>query len=185
MAGVRKKTKSSGKYQAWFTDYKGDRKFFVGTKRKTETLRMAEKFEDDHRQVRLGYRPIPKKADKYKNKHVSHIIDKYLAWGKSQGGRGGKPWGKEHLRKRTSITNWWKNQLKLEVMADLKGILASVEDILRSLQNKNRSGKTLQNYAETLNSFCIWCVKRGYLRENPLRDLSPFDTTMFRSRLHR
>ena len=42
MAGVRKKPKSSGKYQGWFIDYKGDRKFFIGTKRKSETLRMAE-----------------------------------------------------------------------------------------------------------------------------------------------
>ena len=177
MAGVRKKPKSSGKYQGWFIDYKGDRKFFIGTKRKSETLRMAEKFGDDHRQVRLGYRPIPKKADKYKNKHVACIIDEYLAWGKSQGGRGGRPWGKEHLRKRTSVINWWHDKLEFEVMADLEGILARVEDILRDLQLQNKSGKTLQNYAETLNSFCSWCVKRGFLRSNPLKDMAPFDTT--------
>jgi len=177
MAGVRKKPKSSGKYQGWFTDYKGDRKFFIGTKRKSETLRMAEKFEDDHRQVRLGYRSIPEKADKYKNKHVTPIIEEYLAWGKAQGGRGGKPWGKVHLRKRTSHLEWWKEQLEFEVMADLVGILARVEDILRELQIKKRSGKTLQNYSEALNSFCSWCVKRGFLRSNPLHDLAPFDTT--------
>lgn len=177
MAGIRKKPKSSGKYQGWFIDYKGDRKFFAGTKRKSETLRMAEKFEDDHRQVRLGYRPIPKKADKYKNKHITIISDEYLAWGKSQGGRGGKPWGKEHLKKRTSHLKWWEEKLSLEVMADLDGILARVEDILRELQLQNKSGKTLQNYAETLNSFCSWCIKRGYLGTNPLHDLAPFDTT--------
>ena len=62
-------------------------------------------------------------------------------------------------------------------MADLDGILARVEDILRELQLQNRSGKTLQNYAEALNSFCSWCVKRGFLRSNPLHDLAPFDTT--------
>ena len=177
MAGARAKPKHSGKYQGWFIDYKGDRKFFTGTKKKSETLRMAEKFEDDHRQVRLGYRPIPKKADKYKNKHVIPIMEEYLAWGKAQGGRRGKPWGKVHLRKRTSHLEWWKEQLGFEVMADLNGVLARVEEILRDLQLKNRSGKTLQNYAEALNSFCSWCVKRGFLRSNPLHDLAPFDTT--------
>lgn len=177
MAGVRQKAKSNGKYQGWFIDYKGDRKFFAGTKKKSETLRMAEKFEDDHRQVRLGYRPIPKRADKFRNKHVVPIMEEYLAWGKAQGGRGGKPWGKVHLRKRTSHLEWWKDQLGFEVMADLDGILARVEDILRDFQLKNKSGKTLQNYAEALNSFCSWCVKRGFLRSNPLHDLTPFDTT--------
>ena len=177
MAGARNKPLDNKKYQGWFIDYKGDRKFFIGTKKKSETLRMAEKFEDDHRQVRLGYRPVPEKADKFKNKHVTDIIEEYLAWGKAQGGRGGKAWGKVHLRKRTSHLNWWKDKLELEVMADLHGVLAKVEDILRELQIENRSGKTLQNYAETLNSFCSWCSKRGFLRSNPLHDLAPFDTT--------
>ena len=177
MAGVRKDIRRGGKYQGWFIDYKGDRKYFTGTKRKAETLRIAEKLEDDHRQVRLGYRPIPNKADKFRNKHVSSIMREYLAWGKSQGGRNGRPWGKEHLRKRKSILEWWEERLDVEVMADLDGILATVEDILRELQLKKKSGKTLQNYAETLNSFCMWCVKRGFLRSNPLKDLAPFDTT--------
>ncbi len=177
MAGVRKKPQSNGKYQGWFTDYKGDRKFFIGTKKKTETKHMADKFEDEHRQVRLGYRPIPKRADKFRNKHVKEIIDAYLAWGQAQGGRGGRPWGKVHFRKRTSMLEWWQDKLGFEVMADLEGILARVEDILRKLRLENRSGKTLQNYAEALNSFCSWSVKRGFLRSNPLHDLEPFDTT--------
>ena len=177
MAGVRRKPKSSGKYQGWFVDFKGDRKFFVGTKKKSETQHMAEKFEDEHRQVRLGYRPIPQRADKYRNIHIEKIIQQYLEWGKAQGGRGGKPWGKVHFRKRESHLIWWKEQLGLEVMADLDGILARAEDILRELQLKKRSGKTLQNYAESLNSFCIWSIKRGFLHSNPLHDLAPFDTT--------
>ena len=49
MAGVRKGIRA-GRYQGWFTDYKGDRKYFTGTKRKSETQRIAEKLEDDHRQ---------------------------------------------------------------------------------------------------------------------------------------
>jgi integrase len=33
------------------------------------------------------------------------------------------------------------------------------------------------NYAEALGAFCDWCVQRGYLSEDPLKALAPFDTT--------
>ena len=45
MAGVRKKPQSSGKYQAWFMDMAGKRTYFVGTRSRPETLRMAQRFE--------------------------------------------------------------------------------------------------------------------------------------------
>ncbi len=57
MAGVRKKPRKNGKYQGWFTDQNGKRKFFEGTKNRAETRRMADRLEDEHRQIRLGYRP--------------------------------------------------------------------------------------------------------------------------------
>ena len=39
------------------------------------------------------------------------------------------------------------------------------------------AGKSLQNYADGLTSFCEWLVERRLLREDPLRGLAPFDTT--------
>jgi hypothetical protein len=38
MAGVRSKRRSSGKFQGWFTDYMGERKWFDGTRSRAETL---------------------------------------------------------------------------------------------------------------------------------------------------
>ena len=35
----------------------------------------------------------------------------------------------------------------------------------------------MANYAESLGAFCDWCVKRGYLDNDPLAALVPFDTT--------
>src|SRR5262245_35114228 len=58
MAGVRKKPIQGGKYQGWFIDAMGKRRFFTGTRAKTETLRIAQRLEDEHRQVRLGYRIV-------------------------------------------------------------------------------------------------------------------------------
>jgi len=94
MAGVRKKPKKSGKYQAWFFDFTGKRKFFTGTQRRIETLKIAQRLEDEHKQIRLGYRPAPKSAQKHRNKLFEEATNEYLAWGRMQGGRRGGPWGK-------------------------------------------------------------------------------------------
>ena len=66
MAGVRRKPQSSGKYQGYFVTIDGRRKFFVGTRSRPETLRMvrmAQRSEDDYRQIRLGYRGFHVKRD--------------------------------------------------------------------------------------------------------------------------
>jgi len=59
-----------------------------------------------------------------------------------------------------------------------------VENALRGLQNGGFDGtglgvsrKTLRNYSDCLASFCNWAVKRKYLSENPISDLTSFDGT--------
>ena len=177
MAGVRKKPTKSGKYQGWFVDAAGKQRFFTGTRSKTATQHLAERLEDEHRQVRLGYRPAPQAADKQRHRSVEEVKGEYMAWGESQGGRGGRPWGKTHLRMRQSLLGWWQNKLGLITLADLDGILPRVEEELRDLQRQGRAGKTLANYAEALGAFCDWCVQRRYLASDPLKALAPFDTT--------
>jgi hypothetical protein len=49
MAGARKRTNRSGKFQGWFVDATGKRKFFTLTHDKGETLAMARKLEDVRR----------------------------------------------------------------------------------------------------------------------------------------
>ena len=177
MAGVRNEALPSGKYQGWYFNYRGKRTFFVGTCRRMQTLRMAERIEDEHQQVKLGYRPVPKSADRHAKRPFSEVADEYLAWGESQGGRGGRPWSERHAAKRRSLIKWWERHLGLDALADLDGILSRAEKALRELQDTGRTGKTLQNYAEGLKSFGNWCVRRGYLAEDPLKDLVAFDTT--------
>src|SRR4030042_4037303 len=111
MAGVRNKANGVGKYQGWYVDHSGKRKFFVGPRNRAETLRMAKRFEDEHRQVRLGYRPALTKADKEKTRHFSELAAEYVAWGESKGGRSGMPWGEVHARMRKSHLNWWERRL--------------------------------------------------------------------------
>ena len=177
MAGVRKQPRSGGKFQGWFTDATGKRKFFAGTRSRVETLRIAERLEDEHRQIRLGYRPVPQSAAKHRNRAFGKVRKEYLSWGEAQGGRGGKPWGATHARNRRKHLGWWQDRLGLDTLVDLHGILPRVEGELRELQAQGRAGKTIANYAEALGAFCDWCVQRGYLSEDPLKALVPFDTT--------
>lgn len=177
MAGVRKKPNPGGKYHGWFIDAAGKRIFFTGTRSKADTLKMAERLEDEHRQVRLGYRPAPSSADTQRKRPFAEAMEEYLAWGSSQGGRGGRPWASVHAHNRKSALGWWQEALGLETLADLEGCLPRAEKALRELQAQGKAGKTLSNRIEALKALCIWGEQRGYLSTNPLKGLAPFDTT--------
>jgi len=73
---------------------------------------------------------------------------------------------------------WWQDRLGLQTLADLPGILPRVEAALRAkkTEGKGVSGKTLSNMAGALGGFCRWAIDRGYLTDDPLKHLKPFDT---------
>ncbi len=177
MAGVRTKPGASGKFQGWFTQYSGRRKFFWGTHNRQETLRIARRLEDEHRQVTLGYRPAPKDSERAKRKPVDEVMDAYLLWGKAQGGRGGQPWSAVHFRMKRKFIAFWKDRLDLRTMADFDGILDKVENTIGDLMGKGLTPKTAWDHADGLQSFCNWCARRGLLEDNPLKRLQKIDTS--------
>lgn len=95
MAGVRKKANLKGRFQGWYIDSAGKQRFFLGTRNKAETLRMAERLEDEHRQVRLGYRPAPLSADKHRKRPFLEVMEEYCLGGSLKvaeaEGRGAEP----------------------------------------------------------------------------------------------
>lgn len=119
MAGVRSKPLRSGKYQGWFIDHTGKQCYFVGTRNKTQTRRMAERLEDEHRQMRYGYKPLPKVKDPHALCPLDGIVTEYIAWGKSQGGRGGRAWSPTHTRKRQRQLAWWQESLGMQELGDM------------------------------------------------------------------
>ncbi len=193
MAFVRSKAHPiSKKYRGGFTDLNGKQVLFTGTTSKPETLAMARRFEDEHRQIRLGYRPMPKSYDDAKSRLFSDVAAEYLAWGKAQGGIGGRPWSLKHSQKRHFYLEHWRKTLGIKTLADLDGILPRLEQGLRVLQKvglarKSRkgkvlpsipaSGKTLQNYADGLREFFVWAAGRGLLADDPLKGMATFDKT--------
>ena len=90
MAGVRRKPSSSGRYQGFFIDQRGKKRFFTGSKSKRETLQIARKLEDDARQVRLGYREPRQSHFKYRDRSFAETAAAYIEWGRCQGGHKGR-----------------------------------------------------------------------------------------------
>ncbi len=181
MAGARKEKLPSGLYQGW---YKGIRNgkigriFFVGTSSYSETKRIAQKLEDEHRQIILGYREAPSASQRHRSTSYDKVAAEYLAWGNAQGGRNGFPWSERHARRsRLMLEEFWKESLKLETMGDLYGILPGVEKMIRQLIGDDKAGKTIQHNVSILRAFCRWCVDREYLSENPIRKLAKIDGT--------
>ena len=176
MAGLCKKPTAGGQYQAWFTNWAGKRQFITFRTAK-EALRIARRLEDEHRQIRLGYRPVPSSAQKYRNRPVAETISEYMDWGATQGGRNGRAWSQMHGQRRAAQLAWWEKTLHLSTLGDLIDVLPQAEKALRSLLDLGRAGKTVANYAEALQAFCNWSIDRGYLEDNPLKALNAFDTT--------
>ena len=111
MAGVRKTPIRGGKYQGWFSNVQRKRQYFTGTRNRKETLQMAQRLEDEHRQVRLNYRPAPTSVETAQKRPFADVVDEYLAWGASQGGRGNRPWSDKHAHNRAVQLEWWADQL--------------------------------------------------------------------------
>lgn len=68
-------------------------------------------------------------------------------------------------------------QIGFQTLGDLMNALRPVETALVRLRDRGRTSKTLHNYQESLQSFCRWCVDRGYLPSDPLARLRKFDMT--------
>ncbi len=178
MAGARKKpNKQSGKYQGYFVDHVGTRRFFVGTKSRRETIAMAQRLEDEATQVRYGYKPAPTAAARHRGRPFPEVVEEHIAWGRAFGRRDGKPWTPDYADRKTNYLRLWAETLGLQTLADLDGVLPRVEAVLAELAAAGLAGSTLAARADALRSFCGWCLIRGYLRENPLQGLARIDKT--------
>ena len=100
----------SGKYRAGYTDWRGKQKKFTGTTNPKETLRLARKLEDEHREMRLTGK-APRSWEQAKGRDVAEVMAEYSAWGNAQGGRGGRPWSAKHSQKRAYFLRFWQERL--------------------------------------------------------------------------
>ncbi|MFP6643861.1 MAG: tyrosine-type recombinase/integrase, partial [Candidatus Latescibacterota bacterium] len=191
MAGVCSKQLRSGKWRFWIMDRNGEQKFHTGVRDRDETLAMARRKEDDERQIRLGYRPAPTKADRAQELKLAPLANQYLEWGCKFGGRGGRPWSDDHAKLRCNQLRFWQEELKLRSLADLQDqpnarqtILERVEDTIADQLDAGAAGKTVSNTVNGLRAFIGWLITRKYLGrdDDPLSALEPIDRSPKRIR---
>ncbi len=115
-----------------FTDWKGRRRTASGTTSRPETERQAVRVQARHDGIRRGEIPPPKESDK--PRPFGDVIAEYMAWGRVQGGRGGRPWSPVHLRAKERHLGFWQEHLRAETIGQVS--LRRVESALRELQEK-------------------------------------------------
>ncbi|MCZ7648220.1 MAG: tyrosine-type recombinase/integrase [Planctomycetota bacterium] len=153
----------------------GSKKAMTGFKSKEQTEKLAWKLESEQDEIRKGLRSPPKASDI--DRPFGVVVQEYLAWGAAQGGHGGRPWSKSHLRLRKARVQFWQERLALENLSDVYGILPEVEAVIRELQGQGNANKTIWNKVEALAAFCDWSLDREYLSNDPLKKLRKIDTT--------
>ena len=181
MPGVLKKKTKDGKWRAWYKSHlrgsDGYRKTvkFTGTASRRDTLALAHQRQLDEDRIATGLAAAPNQPNT--SRGFVETVQEYLAFGESQGGRGGRPWGHTHARNQRARLAWWHEQIGFETLEDLMQALRPVETTLLRLRDRGRTSKTLRDYQESLHSLCRWCVDRGYLPADPLTRMRKFDTT--------
>ncbi len=164
------------KWRAVIVDHKGRRKTYTLSTSKQLSQKQADTLEAREREIRMGLRPVPVEPDKNASRPFMEVVEEYIAWGLAQGGKRGMPWIPTHgLTKRRHLT-MWQEVLSLEKLSDVYGILPRVEAHTRKLLDGGMSGKSVSLRVESMRSFIRWCQKRKYLTENPLEEISKFDT---------
>ena len=157
--------------------HNGKRKRVVLSANKKEAQKQADQIRQREREISLGVRAAPKVSDIQGRRLFSEIAEEYLDWGKAQGGRKGRSWSNEHAANRKRQLEFWQENLKLEILADVYDCQAKVEAEYRKLLADGLSGSSVSHVIEALSAFCRWAKKRKYLNENPLEEIERIDKT--------
>lgn len=177
MASVfRKKMKNGKRERIWrfkYKDHTGRWRYGTGWPDKQKTHHHALELEAEHRAIRNGEKPQPSSAG---DAPIQEVIAQYMAWGRTQGGRGGRPWATQNAGLKQTYLDFWVDTLSLTVPADVR--LTDVEAVIQELlKSGDLAPKSVALRVEALRSFCIWAARREYLDGNPLVGLAKIDTT--------
>ena len=179
MASVfRKRDRRTGKkLPAWRFKFKGaDGRWHygVGWPDKQKTVNHAADVEADARAIRTGEKDAPKSTAAKRNTPIGTVTGEYLAWGEVQGGLGGRPWDDQNAKLKRINLEYWKTELGLTLLSDID--LPRVEKVVQALLAAGKAPKTVSLRVESLRSFCLWAIRRGYLAGNPLAGIARLDT---------
>ncbi len=166
------------KWRVVLCNHRGRRQMFTLTTNKAQSQRQADMLEQHIREIKNGLRPSPEEEaeDSARERPFDDVLEEYMTWGKTQGGRRGLPWDDEHADKKERDLKFWQDTLGLKAIGDTAGILRKVEAACRDMFATGKSGKTVSNKVQNLRGMLLWCFRRGHIDGNPLRELGRFNT---------
>jgi integrase len=97
---------------------------------------------------------------------VESLFDEYMTWGKSQGGRGGRPWDDHYACVVEQRLRWWIDGLGIWYCALDE---AKTGDYERLIPRLTGSPKTRRDYILAVKTFIKWCLAREYCKNDPMR----------------
>ncbi len=187
MAWIRSK-KKNGCYEGGFLNYLGKQQTFKGTGLKSETLKLANDLEEQHRKARLlGIIPG------FISMTIEEGLKNYYKWGNSQGGKKNQPWSPQVFKtKKIILEELWIPKLNLKYVSQLEAptLLKQVEDIKSELwtvgsplkwrfkkteKKKHLSNKTVKLYLEPLTTFISYLKRNKIIKENQLENLNKIE----------
>jgi hypothetical protein len=116
--------------------------------RRGETRRLAAQLALEADEIRRGVREAPQAAETESLKPIQEHVDAYLTWGRTQGGRGGRPWAHYYAAQQETRLGWWTKALKLTTLRDIT--LSDVEKALQGEVKRGLAGKTVSDKAMTV-----------------------------------
>ena len=102
MPGILKHKTKDGRWRGWYKSHRngsdGHRKTlkFTGTRSHRDTLTLAHQRQLKEDRIVAGLTAGPETPRVWRG--FVETVQDYLAYGESQGGRGGRPWGRIHAR---------------------------------------------------------------------------------------
>lgn len=163
------------KWRVTILDHGGRRRTFTLTTNKAHSQKHADMLEQREREIRNGIRAAPEPEAGERRRPFGDVLAEYMAWGRMQGGRNGLPWDDEHALKKERDLKFWRDSLGLEEIGDAAGVLPRVEAECGKMFEAGNSGKTVSNKVQNLRALFLWCLRRRYLKENPLMELARFN----------
>ncbi len=171
-----------------YRDASGKWRYSTGWADKTKTREHALALEAECRAIRKREKAAPASWLSKQHTPIGEVSAAYLAWGRTCGGRGGRPWDDFNAAQKERDLLWWTRELGLKALADID--MLRVEKAQQRLIESGRkykgqndrttraglSNKTASLRVETLRALCCWAVDRGMLPENPLKGLRKLDT---------
>jgi integrase len=164
------------RWRTIIADHRGRRRMFTLSANRTQAQKQADMLEQREREIKNGILPPPEPEHRKYECLFDEVLDEYMAWGKIQGGRRGLPWDDEHAAKKERDLLFWRDALGLGDLGEAEGVLPKVEAECRKMFQAGNSGKTVSNRVQNLRALFLWCRRRGYVADNPLRELGRFNT---------